>query len=267
VKLPPREVLTDPDQVFLYEHDCRELHNPNPRDFSRLMYVARYELVLDTIERWAPGKQVLDIGSAQGNFSLALAERGHGVVALDLRPSFLRYLRLKYERGKIHCVGASIEAFPFRPNRFDVVLLGEVIEHVAYPERLLRDLADLLVPGGILVLTTPNGERLHTGLPTLADIRSRDDLVPRQFKPDANGHLFLLTRSELLRLIENAGLEVTSHEFCCTPWVTGRLMARYVSGLLPIPVRSGLDRITKVLPGIRRLLADQQLVVARSPQL
>ena len=264
MRLPPRESLVDPDQLFLFDHDCRELHNPVVGDFQRLMYLNRFELVLRSIDRWALGKRVLDVGCAQGNFSLALAESGYAVVALDLRPSFLRYLRLKYERGNVCCVCASVEAFPFGKDRFDVVLLGEVIEHVAYPERLFQHLAELLGPGGILVLTTPNGDRLHTGLPTLQDIRSRDELVARQFRPDADGHLFLLTRRELVTLVENAGLEAVSHEFFCSPWVTGRLMARYVGRFLPVRAREGLDRLTMRLPGIRRLLCEEQLVVAKS---
>ncbi len=262
MRLPPRESLVGADQLFLYDHDCRELHNPVPGDFQRLMYLARFERVLGAIDRWTQGKRVLDVGCAQGNFSLALAEKGYSVVALDLRSSFLRYLRLKQERGQIRCVSASIEAFPFRQHGFDVVVLGEVIEHVAYPERLLRNLAELLAPGGILVLSTPNGGRIRTGLPTLADIKSRQALVERQFKPDADGHLFLLTRRELETLVNGAGLQVLSHQFICSPWVTGRLMARYVARFLPPSSRIALDRVTLMLPGLSRKLSEGQLLVA-----
>ncbi len=146
------------------------------------------------------------------------------------------------------------------------MLLAEVIEHVAYPERLSRDVAGLLVRGGVLVLTTPNGDRLHTGLTTFgAAIRKRRDLVARQFGPDADGHLFLLTRGELVTLVENAGLEVTRHQFFSTPWVTGRLMARHVARLLPVKVRAWLDRLTVGLPMLARQLSEGQLVVARNP--
>jgi len=263
MKLPDKEILVHPDHLFLCEHDHRELHNLSVLDFMRMIYTTRFELVLRAVERWARGKQVLDVGCAQGNFSLTLAERGYAVIALDLRPSFLRYLRLKHEWGQVHCVSASIEAFPFRPNLFDVVLLGEVIEHVAYPERLLQHLSQLLAPGGILILTTPNGERFHTGLPTLADIKDRKELVAKQFKPDADGHLFLLTRGELEALVREVGLEVASHELFGTPWLTGRLMARYVARFLPVGARTFLDRLTVNLPIFGQRLAEGQLIVAK----
>ena len=263
MKLPLRESLVEADHFFLYDHDVRELHNPALSDFTRLMYVTRFQFVLSIVKQYAPGKRVLDVGCAQGNFSLALAERGYAVVAIDLRPSFLRYLRFKYEHGHLHCVTATVEAFPFRASTFDLVLLAEVIEHVAYPERLVRDLVRLLSPGGVLVVTTPNGDRLHTGLPTLRAVGDRRELVVRQFRPDADGHLFLLTRAELLTVIENARLEVTQHQFFNTPWVTGRLGARRVSRFLPVKARAGLDRLTVGLPVLGRLLSDGQLVVAR----
>jgi 2-polyprenyl-3-methyl-5-hydroxy-6-metoxy-1,4-benzoquinol methylase len=265
VKLPPRESLVDPDHLFLYEHDRRELHNPVTGDFRHLMYVTRFQLVLRAIERWALGKRVLDIGCAQGNFSLALAERGYRVVAMDLRRTFLQYLRLKHETGAVSCVAASLEHYPFRQGAFDVVLLTEVIEHVAYPEALVLGVADLLAPGGILVLTTPNGGRLHTGLPTLNSVGSRQALEGRQFQPDADGHLFLLTRGELVELVAAAGLETVKHQFSSSPWITGHLRARYLSGILPVSARLGLDHLTARMPALGRLLSSAQLVVARRP--
>jgi SAM-dependent methyltransferase len=44
----------------------------------------------------------------------------------------------------------------FAGRRFDVVFCGEVIEHVFSPDALLDDLRELLAPGGLLVLSTPN---------------------------------------------------------------------------------------------------------------
>jgi 2-polyprenyl-3-methyl-5-hydroxy-6-metoxy-1,4-benzoquinol methylase len=262
VRLPDRRSLSDPDHVFLYEHDRRELHNPNPRDFMGLMYRHRLATVIRTIVRRARGVRVLDVGCAQGNFTLALAERGYHVVAVDLRHSFLQYLRMKHERGSARCINASLDGLPFRRASFDVVLLGEVIEHVANPERLLDDAASLLREGGILVLTTPNGDRLHTGLPNLSAIRDRAALERRQFEPDADGHLFLLTRDELLDAVRTTGLRMVSHEFFSSPWVTGRLRFRHVATALPLGARHALDYCLTRVEFLSRRLCDAQLLVA-----
>ncbi len=263
MKLPDRRALSDPDHLFLHDHDRVELHNPDPRDFTRLMYLARFEVVVETVRRHARGPRVLDVGCAQGNFSLALAEHGFRVVPLDLRRSFLSYLRMKHERGAVACVNGSLEHFPFRARAFDVVLLGEVIEHVAHPERLLESAARLLAHGGVLVVTTPNGERAHTGLPTLSAVRDRAALEQKQFKPDADGHLFLLTKAELTAAASAAGLRVVEHAFFNSPWMTGRLRFRHGARLLPVSARRALDRWTVRTAGLARALCEGQILVAK----
>lgn len=266
MKLPAKETLGHPDHLFLYEHDSQELHNPDAGDFTHLMYATRFSLVLETIQRSARGKRVLDVGCAQGNFSLTLAEQGFDVVAMDLRHSFLRYLRLKQERGEVHCVSASSDRFPFRSAAFDVVLLGEILEHVAFPEDLLLGAAELLAPGGMLVITTPNGEFLRTGLPTLASIKDRTELETRQFQPDADGHLFLVTKAELFGLVHRAGLTVKRHQFLCTPWVTGHLGFRHMSRFVPVRIRLLLDLLTLRVGMLSELVSQGQLLVAQRKQ-
>jgi SAM-dependent methyltransferase len=262
MRLPDRDALRDPAHVFLYEHDRLELHSPDARSFMALMYRQRFQTVIDAVVRHARGPRVLDVGCAQGNFSLALAERGYHVVAVDLQHAFLRYLRKKYERGRLDTVAASLEALPFRRQAFDVVLLGEVVEHVAHPDRLFRDAATFLRPDGILVATTPNGDRLHTGLPTLSDIPDRAALEAHQFKPDADGHLFLLTREEFVDAVEASGLRLVSHRFYSSPWITGRLRFRHAAAFLPVAVRRELDRFVICSKYLSRRLSEGQLVVA-----
>ncbi|MCK7516128.1 MAG: class I SAM-dependent methyltransferase [Desulfobacterales bacterium] len=54
------------------------------------------------------------------------------------------------------------QRFPFPDNTFDFVLFLEVIEHlITGPTRVLQELARVLKPGGILVLTTDNSNSLY----------------------------------------------------------------------------------------------------------
>ena len=267
--LPDLNQLSEPSHYFLYEHDRAEFHCTKPGDFSRRLYMARFEIVLQTVKAWCEslGKTprdmtILDVGCAQGNFSLTLAEQGFQVFAVDLQLSFLRYMRLKYETGKLHRINASLEALPVR-GPFDIVLVGEVIEHVAYPDILLQNMSRLLDPSGCLILTTPSGDRLLTGMPTLSQVQDRAALAAKQFQPDADGHLYLLTRYELETEAQKAGLKIVHHRYFGTPWVTGRIKFRFVVRFFPVWLAGYLDKVFLMVPLLARWFGEGQLVVAR----
>lgn len=268
--LPHPDQLCGPDHLFLYRHDLDEFHCANPRSCSGRMYRVRFEAVLKAVEQCAGTSmksasqtRVLDLGCAQGNFSLTLAERGFKTFAVDLQHSFLRYVTLKYDRGALYCINASSEALPFR-ELFDAILLGEVIEHVAYPDALLKTLGGLLAPCGFLIVTTPNGDRLFTGMPTLSQVTDRPSLAAKQFQPDADGHLYLLTRHELEQEARKNGLTVAGHSYYATPWITGRMKLRFFIRWLPMRLTAFLDNLFLSIPVLARLFAEGQLMILRA---
>lgn len=262
---PPRREELAPEQLLLYEHDQRELYNPDRRDPAHLSYVSRLREVL---RHAVDGSELiaLDVGCAQGNFSFGLASRGYRVAAMDLRLPFVQYLGLRVPddiTSRLHPLVASLEHLPFRQQSFDLVLLGEVLEHVAYPDRLLAGVRDLLQPDGMLIATTPNGSRMLTGLPTLSQVRDRGRLLAGQFQPGADGHQFLLSGSELRQLVRATGFEVLAHRFLGSPWVGGHFRIRQVARWLPVGARELLDRLTLQIPVLRDLVSAGQLIVAR----
>jgi SAM-dependent methyltransferase len=59
-----------------------------------------------------------------------------------------------YDYGQIDIV-SDIITIPREDNSFDTILCTEVLEHVPYPDKAVKELHRLLKPGGLLILTTP----------------------------------------------------------------------------------------------------------------
>ena len=194
-RVPESELETDFERQFAWGDDERHLYNPNRRKAAVMAAELRLETVISLVNRFATtGKTVGDFASAQGNFGLLLAEQGYQVTAVDIKPEFLNYSLKKHTHGKFETVLANI--IEYRHHQpFDVVLLGEIIEHVAFPLDLLKSAYENLKPGGILVLTTPNGNEFGNQLPTYSQVTNIEELIPKQFH--WGDHLFLYTDSEL----------------------------------------------------------------------
>src|SRR5262249_40433665 len=126
---------------------------------------------------------------------------------------------------------------------FDLVIACEVIEHVAHPKELLIHLKSFLDPDGRLLLTTPNGLHFRNRLPTYDEISDVDALERRQFMPDADGHLFLLTPSELRQLAQSVGYEIETLNLWGTPALTGHCGLRYLASRWCIKLAYGIEAI------------------------
>ena len=211
-------------------------------------------------EGLAPGSRILDIAAAQGNFSLALAELGFDVTWNDLRAELADYVRLKYERGKIEYAPGNVFELNF-PELFDAVLITEVIEHVAHPDDFLAKTATLVRPGGCIVMTTPNGGYFKNRLPKFSECADPTVFEAVQFKPNADGHIFLLHADEIEPLARRAGLGVDRLVLFTNSLTAGHVKTESLLKLLPRGLVRGAERFTHALPAVVKKRALAQMGV------
>jgi 2-polyprenyl-6-hydroxyphenyl methylase/3-demethylubiquinone-9 3-methyltransferase len=231
-----------------YAHDKLEVYGGAPSSGYEYAYRARRDHTILCIERNVPlGSRVLDIAAAQGNFTLALAERGYEVTWNDFRGELADYVRAKHERGTVHYApGNALELRFERP--FDAVLLGEVIEHVAHPDRFLAHVATFVRPGGWLVLTTPNGGYMRNKLPRFSDCENPEQYEALQFKPNADGHIFLLHDDEIVRLSHAAGLYLRELRHFGNVFTNGHMRLNPLLRVVPTRVVDTIEGLTVRLP-------------------
>lgn len=212
----------------------------------------------------AEPKDVLDVGCAQGTLALVLAERGHRVTAVDMRPAFLEYAQSRRSFGDVRFIAANVLTDAI-PGRYDLVYANQIIEHLVYPGQLLAKLAGLMKPGARLVVTTPNASYVKNTLPTfteLGDVRQWEHL---QFTADGDGHFFAYEREELLEIFAAAGFVDVRATFFESPIISGHMKVRYAHPYVASRVLRALDKVVINLPWAGRKLTHQLMITGTWP--
>lgn len=129
-----------------------------------------------------PGRKVLDLGCRDGALTRAYAE-GNELVGVDADREALE------EAGKlgIETHWADLDApLPFPDEGFDVVVAGELLEHLRDPARLVDEAKRVLRPGGTFVASVPNAYRAKNRLRFLLGRKPEDDPTHLQMFSPAN---------------------------------------------------------------------------------
>ena len=159
---------------------------------------------------------MLDLGCGLGEYVRGFERAGAEALGCDVAADRLVEGR---RRGAHGLVAAAAEALPFRDGALDVVVLNEVIEHVADEAATLREVARVLAPEGRALIYAPNrlfpfethgvflGSRFVFGnIPFVNWLprRLRDRLVP---------HARVYAAGDWAALLADAKLELVDHSY------------------------------------------------------
>lgn len=154
------------------------------------------------------GARVLDVGCAEGYVAAELSGRGCSVTGIELDP----VAAVRAEPFLTSLVVGSVSNGSTREKidgRFDVVLFGDVLEHLSHPLAVLRWAAEI-------------GDRVVVSLPNIAHWTARRQILRGRFPQEDHGlfdrtHLRFFTRATARELVHDAELDVLAEQFAGAP--------------------------------------------------
>lgn len=136
-------------------------------------------ILVDDLEFLDTADNVADVGCGSGNTILANAEKVASITGFDYNSESINYVKQKLINSTAIQLDISDEVPQQLCARYNKIVFSEVIEHFDETEvvKVLANLRKMLVPGGSILITTPNyGFSLWPAMEFLLD---KFSLVPK----------------------------------------------------------------------------------------
>jgi len=178
-------------------------------------WVKYYKDWVRKIEKWSPGKRLLDIGCGIGYLVRTAYDLGWDAYGLDTSSDSINYGKeLLTLHGRLN--DKTLGQFRFT-ERFDAITMFSVIEHVDDPYKLILEVRSALKPNGILVIKTPSQAslvtKLHWGLNRITNSKYDLNLYNQE-------HIYRFSPKTLRLLLDKAGFEEKYYSPDDRLWIT-----------------------------------------------
>ena len=215
-------------------------------------------------------KRVLDVGCAPGYLAEALVDQGCTVTGLEFDEQAAEEARPHLERLVIGDIETLDVEEAFGDDRFDVIVFGDVLEHLRDPLVVLRKVRAVLAERGCVVASIPN---VAHGSVRLALMAGRFDYQPLGLLDST--HIRFFTRSSIEDLFREAGLvpidvrRTTAGYFDTpVPVSEAEFPPEVVDAVMADPESSTYQFVLKAVPddaeaAIAKLRADAEAMRAR----
>ena len=210
--------------------------------------------LLDAFAALGASGRLLDVGCAGGLLLKHAAERGWQAQGVEIAPDAVGHARAL----GLDVFQGDLLAARFPTSRFDLVYLGDVLEHAHDCRAVVDEVARILKPGGLLYLRGPITTHSLARSLALGLYRA---LGRTLVLPEVPYHLWEFRPRPLRRLVERAGLRVVRLRQSKIP--PGRARGRK-SGL-ERAMMGAIDTVNLPLTTIFNVRGDRVVMVARKP--
>jgi 2-polyprenyl-3-methyl-5-hydroxy-6-metoxy-1,4-benzoquinol methylase len=158
---------------------------------------------IEIVGQYLSSGRLLDVGCGAGFFLEAARQRGWNCSGCEFSPDLADYVRKQLQ---IEVLDGPFEDLPFTTESYDAVTMWDVLEHTRDPRVALSKAWEILRPGGLIFLITPNIDGLY---PRVTYWPGR--LVSYWPHPTPPAHTFQFSKATLRRLLEGTGFQVVAN--------------------------------------------------------
>jgi 2-polyprenyl-3-methyl-5-hydroxy-6-metoxy-1,4-benzoquinol methylase len=162
----------------------------------------RFSFYLDLLKKYKTHGAVLDIGCLTGSFLKFARERGYAPFGIEYRKYAIESAKKRFDlnirQGFFEEQAPSMIA---DTQRFDIITLWETLEHMLYPDAVIKHTHQLLRPDGVIAITVPNYDNLQVRI-------LRERCFHCLGGPGNAGHINMFTPTTLTSMLERNDFQV-----------------------------------------------------------
>ncbi len=202
------------------------------KNLGNLAKSPRIQNMLKIVNQLNPeNKNILDVGCYDGTFLSLVKNKNNNFFGIEASE-----WGIEEARGK----GIEINQYffddktklPYEDNFFNIVVAGEIIEHIYDTDFFLDEISRILKLGGKLLISTPNLASLGRRFFLIFGINPIIELSPNE--PDSSGHIRYFTFKTLKNLLEKHKFEMIASQSDCVNFSkNGKIKSAFLAKIYP----------------------------------
>jgi 2-polyprenyl-3-methyl-5-hydroxy-6-metoxy-1,4-benzoquinol methylase len=187
------------DEYFLHDGADFGAHSATDYETAARKGSVKFPVILGAIKKFKPSGRFFEIGCGMGYFLDYARKNGYEVSGIEYANLGTKICREKFG---LDVVCSSFEDYKGPEGRFDVIFMGDVLEHLINPLQMLEKARTLLAPGGIVAAEVPSQFNCVSGRIGVAALKF---LGGRKKMPMPPYHVNEFRPGSLARILKEAG--------------------------------------------------------------
>ena len=141
------------DEYFLHDGTDCGAHSGTDYETAAVSGSVKFPLILGHIKMFKPSGDFFEIGCGMGYFLDYAGKQGYSTSGIEYSKLGAEMCRRKFG---LAVEQYSLEEYPEKPDRYDVIFMGDVLEHLIQPLEMLKKVRRMTRVGGIVAIEVPS---------------------------------------------------------------------------------------------------------------